>query len=173
MANPIARRYAKAYFALAQEAGAIGAWREDLQHAVTALMADDVTEALSNPAVRRRSGEAIDQFLAGVSLPARNTVRLLIERGRQGLLGDVLTEYDRLADADSGVVRAEVITATPVGEATESVIQRTLRASLGADVQVSIRQDRSIIGGLVIHIGDRVIDNSVRTHLQQLQASLA
>ncbi len=96
----------------------------------------------------------------------------MIERKRTGVLSELLEAYDALTDRDSGVVRAEVVTAVPVDAALEKRISRELGQKLGSDVQTEVRQDRDIIGGLVIRIGDRVIDNSVRTHLEQLRAAL-
>ena len=80
--------------------------------------------------------------------------------------------YDALTDRDSGVVRAEVVTAVPVDAELEKRIGSALGKKLGAAVQTEVRQDPDIIGGLVIRIGDRVIDNSVRTHLEQLRTAL-
>ena len=113
------------------------------------------------------------QLLDGVSPEARNLARLLIERRRVGIIREILAHYDALADKASGVVRAEVITAIPVDDALEKRIRDSLRKQLGQDVETTVRTDPSIIGGLVIRIGDRVIDDSLRTHLQQLQAALA
>ena len=70
-------------------------------------------------------------------------------------------------------MRAEVTTAVPLDEKTEREISNALSERLGGSVQITLREDPAIIGGLVIRIGDRVLDDSVRTHLQQLQAALA
>jgi len=174
VAHPVARRYAQAYFELAQEAGAIPAWRAELARAVATVSGDAVERGLTNPRLRpaqreRSAGELLD----GVSDPARNVTRLLISRGRLRLAPTVLAEFDHLADAAAGVVRAEVITAVHVDDATKTGIISRLRHRLGESVQVEVRQDPSIMGGLVIRVGDRVIDNSVRTHLQQLRAAVA
>jgi F-type H+-transporting ATPase subunit delta len=113
------------------------------------------------------------KLLKGASDEARNLARLLIERRRIGIIREVLTHYDALADKASGVIRAEVVTAIPVDKALEKHIRESLREQLGSDVETTLRTDPSIIGGLVIRIADRVIDDSLRTHLQQLQAALA
>jgi len=174
VSHPVARRYAQAYFELAEEAGAIQAWRADLSRAVATVSGDAVERALTNPRLRRAQRErSAGELLDGVSEPARNLMRLLISRGRLRLAPTVLAEFDRLADADAGVVRAEVTTAVHVDDATKTGIISRIRRRLGESVQVEVRQDPSIMGGLVIRIGDRVIDNSVRTHLQQLHAAVA
>jgi len=173
-ASILARRYAEAYFSLAQEASDVAGWREQLAAVAEALGDPAVSDALANPktslAERVRQGM---QLLDGASSEARNLARLLIERRRVGIVGEILAHYDALTDRASGVVRVEVTTAVPADAALEQRIRDSLSRQLGSDVQTTVRSDPSIVGGLVIRIGDRVIDDSLRTHLQQLQAALA
>jgi F-type H+-transporting ATPase subunit delta len=173
-ASILARRYAEAYFALAQEADDITGWREQLAAVVEVLSDAAVSEALANP--RTSLAERVRQgmnLLKGASPEARNLARLLIERRRVGIAREILNHYDALADKASGVVRVEVTTAVPADATLEKHIRDALSKQLGSDVQTTVRSDPSIVGGLVIRIGDRVIDDSLRTHLQQLQAALA
>ena len=169
----IARRYAGAYFALAREDKAIDNRGDDLARAVETLSNHEVTAALSNPRldVADRVRLALE-LIDGVGEQARNLVRLLVERNRISALPGVLEQYRLLADRVGGVVRAQVTTAVDVADSVRKAISDTLRERFGKEVQIELRKDPSIIGGLVVRVGDRVIDNSIRTHLQQLQASL-
>ena len=173
-ASSLARRYAEAYFDLARQAKDIAGWREELAAVVDALSSNRVAPALTNPqlslAERTRLGL---QLLDGASGPARNLARLLIERHRMGLLSGILSHYDVLADHEAGVIRAEVTAAVAVDARLEKEISDALTKKIGKSVETTVLSDPSIVGGLVIRIGDRVIDDSVRTHLQQLQAALA
>ncbi|HEY4869937.1 MAG TPA: F0F1 ATP synthase subunit delta [Candidatus Dormibacteraeota bacterium] len=173
-ASSLARRYAEAYFELARDAKDIPGWRAELSAVVDALSSERVAPALSNPklslAERTRLGL---KLLDGASDSARNLARLLIERHRLGLLPGILSHYDVLADREAGVVRAEVTAAIPVDKRLEKEISEALAKKIGKSVETTVLSDPSIVGGLVIRIGDRVIDDSVRTHLQQLQAALA
>lgn len=170
----VARRYAEAYFDLAKQAGDIPGWRRELAAVVDALTSPQVALAVQNPrlplAQRVQLGLTL---LEGTSSPARNLTRLLIERRRTPLAPELLAAYDELTDRESGVLRAEVTTAVPVDAQLEQRISRELSRRFGQSVRSTVRQDPSILGGLVVRIGDRVIDDSVRTHLQQLQAALA
>ena len=85
----------------------------------------------------------------------------------------MLERYRALADAASGLTRVEVTAAVPLDQALEQDIRNTLSQRLGGSIHTTVRQDPSIIGGLIIRIGDRVIDGSLRTRLQQLRAALA
>jgi F-type H+-transporting ATPase subunit delta len=172
-ASPVARRYAGAYFDLAREAGDIGGWRAQLGAVVDALAQPEVAQALQNPrlplAQRVRLGMSL---LQDVAEPARNLARLLIERRRTQVASEILSAYDELADRASGVIRAEILTAVPVDAQLQERITRELSRRFGQSVRPTVRHDPSILGGLVVRVGDRVIDDSIRTHLQQLQTAL-
>ena len=170
----VARRYAEAYFQLARNAGKIEARGADLARAVEMLEQPAVAEAMRNPRVP--IGDRVRLVLNltdGLEPETRNLVRLLVERGRSGILPAVLERYRALADAASGVTRVEVTAAVPLDGALEKDIRDTLAQRLGGSIHTTVRQDPSIIGGLIIRIGDRVIDGSLRTRLQQLRAALA
>jgi F-type H+-transporting ATPase subunit delta len=170
----LARRYAEAYFQLAKEAGTVKEWGDELARAVEMLEHPAVAEAMRNPRVSQADRvRLVMDLLDGLDQPVRNLVRLLVERGRSSILGAVLDRYRALADADSGIIRAEVTAAVPVDHNLEEHIADTLGQRLGGRIQTTVRQDPSILGGLIIRIGDRVIDGSLRTRLQQLRAALA
>lgn len=173
MASSIGRRYAQAYFELARQEGRLPQWRADLVRSVETLSHAEVAAALANPrlTLTDRTRLALD-VLDGIAEPARNLVRLLIERGRTRVLGELVETYDMLTDRDSGVIRAEVTTAIPVDDDLKTRIGRELGEKLGAAIQTEVHQDPTILGGLIIRIGDRVIDSSVRTRLAQLQMAL-
>jgi len=173
VSEAIARRYAQAYFDLAQEAGAIAEWGRELARVADALADPDVARALANPRLRGAERAHLTTALVEGMLPqAANLVRLLLERGRIAALPALVAHYRRLADRASGVVRAEVIAAVPVDEQAAARLRSTLSQKLGGEVETTVKQDPSILGGLVIRIGDRVIDGSVRTRLQQLRTAL-
>jgi F-type H+-transporting ATPase subunit delta len=170
----IARRYAQAYFALAKQAKDIPGWRKALEEVVGLLSHPDVSAALKDPRLPRAERvRVVTELLKDAQPPARNLARLLVERGRVAVLPLVLEQYERLTDRESGVLRAEVVTAVPVDKQLEQRIRKQLADRLGGEVETTVRQDPSILGGLVIRIGDRVIDGSVRTRLEQLRAALA
>ncbi len=170
----IARRYAEAYFALALEANAIDAWRTELNRAVDTLANDEVQRALANPRLPMPDRVRLaDDLLDGSSAQVRSLIRLLIERGRINNAPMLLPEYDRLADRQRGVVHVEVISAVPLNDALRATVTSALGNQVTGSVDIGFKEDASIIGGVIVRIGDRVIDGSVRTHLQQLQASLA
>ena len=173
MAEAAARRYAQAFFELARSGKRVDAAGTDLADAVEVLSNREVLDALANPRldIAARVTLALD-LIDGLDGSTRNLVRLLIEHGRIRALPDVLDQYRRLADEASGVLRADVFSAVALTGKQQAAVTSALRERLGADVQVTFREDPAVVGGLVIRAGDRVIDTSIRTQLQQLQASL-
>jgi F-type H+-transporting ATPase subunit delta len=172
--SPIARRYAEAYFELAEDAKAIEPWGDELSAVAEAFSQPEVAAALVNPrlSMAQRTQLAME-LLDGVSTPARNLALLLIERRRTRLANEILAHYHRLTDEALGIVRARVTTPIEPDEQLLKKINETLREKFGAAVQTTVETDPSIIGGLIVRVGDRVVDDSIRTHLQQLQAALA
>ena len=171
--SAIARRYASAYFEVARDDAAVDKRGDDLARAVETLSNTEVVDALRNPRldVADRVSLALD-LTDGLGEQARNLVRLLVEHNRIDALPGVLEQYRVLADRARGVVRAQVTTAVEVGAALRKRIADALRERFGTDVEIEMRHDQGVIGGMILRVGDRVIDNSLRTHLQQLQASL-
>jgi F-type H+-transporting ATPase subunit delta len=174
MESPIAHRYALAYFEVAREAGRVEELGADLERAGAILGDSRVKAALTNPrnsvAARAEMAEAL---LAGLEGPARNLARLLLDRRRLPLLGAIVLDYRAIVEEASGVVHAVVTSAVPLAEESAAEIARSLGARLGRTVSIEAVHDPELIGGLMIRMGDEVIDDSVRTHLQQLQAALA
>ena len=169
-----ALRYAQAYFDVAAEERRVDGLRAGLATAAARLGAEEVRGIFSNPRVDRTQRAAVaESLLEGADAAARNLVRLLVDRGRIDLLPRILEQFDRLADRASGRIRAEVTSAVALDHAQERRLRDELARHLGGEVQTTVRQDPSIIGGLVVRIGDRVIDSSVRTRLRELQGALA
>jgi len=169
----VARRYAEAFYAVAREQGRVDEVRGQLAAAVAVVTEPVVAEALRNPRLSAQDRRRLLNVFGDIGTETRNLVRLMLERGRLRVLPQVLEHYERMVDRDSGIVRARVTTAVSVDGELERRIRDTLTQRLGAPVQTTVEQDPDILGGLVIRVGDRVIDTSLRTRLQQLQAALA
>jgi F-type H+-transporting ATPase subunit delta len=176
MAGAAAKRYARAVFELAREEGQVDLWAARLDAVRDVLARPEVTGVLANPsvAVQRRQDAAaalLDQRVVGQE--GLNLARLLVGTNRLGQLDGIVEEYRLLADEDAGRVRATATTAVPLARADADQLQASLARRLGREVRLDTRVDRAIIGGLVLRMGDRVIDASVATRLEQLRRRLA
>jgi F-type H+-transporting ATPase subunit delta len=172
----IARRYAKALFGLAVEAGRVEAW-------ATSLLAlqqvtdgsPDLQDVLSNPVYSKEQRRAIVEKLAGaLSLdPApRDLLFLLGDRNRLAYLPGIVLVFRDLADAHLGRVRAKVTSAVKLDEVAAQAIADKLSQATQAKVLLDRAVDPAILGGVVAQVGSLVYDGSVRTQLDDLRQQL-
>jgi F-type H+-transporting ATPase subunit delta len=170
-----ARRYAEAIFDLGEESDTLDQWQRDLD--TLANVAGDggalgVLENVRTPMEDRLA--LLDRALAGMSQLAQNLAKLLVSRGRFSLTLQIDRIFGEMLDERNGVVRAEAITAVPLTDDEERAIVDHLRTLTGArDVRLQREIDPSIIGGLIVRVGDQLIDGSTRSRLIQLRRRLS
>lgn len=175
MAGASARRYARAVFELAQEEKAVEAWARRLGVLREVLEDARLRPVLENPAIPIEEKQAlIESFgIARLGKEGENLAKLLIANHRAQVIGDLVEEFGRLADEAAGRVQATATAAVELSEADRRRLAGELSDKLGREVRVDVRVDPSILGGLVLQFGDRVIDASLATRLQQLRRRLA
>ncbi len=170
-----ARRYAEAAFELAHRDEDVDGWANELR-LVAAVGADPATaRLLDNPAVALDDRERlVHEALEGRVRPAvERLAELLVRRGRASMLPAVSAEFDRLLRRERGIVTAVVTSAVPLeDDEIEAVRRKIAEIARGATAEVETRVDESLIGGVTIQIGDRLIDGSVRGRLQRLRAQI-
>ena len=172
LASP--RRYAQAVFQIALERDGLDAWSEDLRVLAVALENEDFSGLLDAPQVTAANKiQAIKEALEDSVDPlAINLLSLLATRNLAHLLPGILDDYNRLLDAHRGIERAEVVTVIPLDNMQRGKIARLLAGIIGKQVRVNSRVDPRLLGGLVARIGDRVIDGSVRTKLEEMRREI-
>ena len=174
MATEAARRYGKAVFELAQQEGQLEEWGRRLGK-IRELFADpEVAAVLSNPTIATERRDALVSTAPHlVDDEATTLARMLIESGRIDEASAIEEEFHRLADKAAGRVRATLTTAVELEHADRDRVQRELAKRLNKEVRLSVVVDPRLIGGLKLQYGDRVVDASVATRLQQLRRRLA
>lgn len=176
MPSTTAKRYAKAIFEVAQQTGDVTGWRARLAR-LQALFSDrQVADIIANPAVSpERRLQVLDVLDTDQELGqgGRNLGKLLIEARATSALPDVREEFDQLDDEAAGRVRAMATTAVPLNDEDRARLVADLSKRFQKEVRLQTRVDPSILGGLVLQIGDQLIDASVQTRLQQLRRQLA
>ncbi len=175
MATAAARRYSKAILELAEAAGEVKLWSERLGVVRQFLTDPDLAAVLANPSVTVQRRKEVVETL-GTHLLGReglNLVKLLIETGRVQEIDGIIDEFHRLADLAAGRVRATAVTAIELPQKDVDQLLADLSRQLGKEVRLEVEVDPAIMGGLVLHVGDQLIDASVRTRLLQLRRRLA
>jgi F-type H+-transporting ATPase subunit delta len=172
----IAARYATAIFELAREDNSLPDLERDVDTIEAALRdSAELRDLIASPIYRREEqGTAITAVArkAGLSQIVTNTLALMASKRRLFVLPQLVRGLrDRIA-AEKGEVTAEVTAAMPLTKAQQDKLARTLKARVGQDVKISMSVDESLIGGLVVKVGSRMIDTSIRSKLAALQNTM-
>jgi F-type H+-transporting ATPase subunit delta len=170
-----ARRYADAAFEIALRDETVDAWRQELTEASETLSEPGLARNLANPAVplELRVELARDAVGKRVSKPALNLIVLLLHRGRIELLPRVALEFARLDDLHNNVSHATATSAAPMDTDEVRALTARLGELTGGRVELATDVDPDILGGVVVRLGDRLIDGSVRGRLERLRSKLA
>jgi F-type H+-transporting ATPase subunit delta len=174
VATAAARRYARAVFELAQQDHDVDAWGRRLGELRELLSNDQVAAVLTNPTIDAgRRMELISAAPHVADAETTNLAKLLIESGRVSEISGIVDEFERLADEEAGRVRATVTTAVELNAVERDEVAEQLSRRLGREVRLEVAVDPRILGGLKLQYGDRLVDATVATKLQQLRRRLA
>jgi F-type H+-transporting ATPase subunit delta len=169
-----ARRYAEAAYLLAKQEAKEEAWSTGLA-AMAALFGDERARAVFESARVSPAQKLalVERTLSGVDPLVLNLARLLVRRRRTSLGPQIAQAFQELVDQAKGVSHAMVTSAVPLSSSDRTEVERKLIEIAGGPVVVETNVDENIIGGLVVRIGDRLIDGSTRSRLLALKRRLA
>ncbi|UCG88856.1 MAG: ATP synthase F1 subunit delta [Gemmatimonadota bacterium] len=171
----IARNYAEALFEAGERAGQTERYADLVEALAGAIRSDDhIRQVLDSPRVpkptkekilaRALAGHAPEQFIKFLAA--------VVKRGRQGIMVAISEEYLGLVDAKFNRIHAGVLLAREPDAAFQQVIKRKLSEAFGKEVIAHYRADPEILGGLIVRIGDRIMDGSVRRRMVSLRRQL-
>ncbi len=167
------KRYGQAIFELAQEQGQSSQWGQDVALVSEAFDDADFNALLKHAGVSAGDKQgAVETVLGGVNPMVRNMVNLLVARGLVDTIPDACEEYAKLLDRQEGRQRVEVTTAVPLEPLEIERVTDFISGLIGREVSVTARVDAEVLGGLVIQIGDRLLDGSARARLDGLRERL-
>jgi F-type H+-transporting ATPase subunit delta len=176
MAEPvtIARPYAEAVFKLAVEGNALAAWSDAIAN-IDGVVADSRVQAcISDPKVSTQQLEGLVLGVVGDKLTgdARNFVQVLVQNSRLDLMPLIREHFEALKREKEGVLEAKIISALKLDDAQVKTLVAQLEAKYQRKVTAQVETDASLIGGVKIVIGDKVIDGTVRGKLDAMAAAL-
>ena len=176
LTSGVAERYASALFELALDGDSVESVEADLGR-LTELLAesDDLRRLFNSPVF-----SADDQYRAvaavldavGIDGLVGNLVKVAAQNRRLFAVPGTIAAYVRLAARHRGEVAAEVTSAEPLSEAHIAALKTALRQSLDKDVALETKVDSELIGGLILKVGSRMIDGSLRTKLSSLKLAM-
>lgn len=172
----VAGRYAGALFDLAKEQGQVAQVEQDLAK-FQALIDEsaDLRRMLRSPVIAAdEQAKAVQALVAKVGIGglAGNFLRLIARNRRLFAAPDMIKAFQALSARSRGEMPAEVFSASALTEAQLTELKAALKASVGKDVQLKAHVDPSLLGGLVVKIGSRMVDSSLRTKLAGLKSVL-
>jgi len=172
----IASRYGKALFQLTQASNNQERVTKELSVLATIFQNDPLLSAFADsPLVRDSAKEgALDLALSSLNLDqaSRNFLLVLARRGRLGLLTDILNALQRQIDLHAGLTRGKVTTAAELSESEKKEITEMLEKVTSRKVTLNFFVDPKICGGLTAEVGGLSVDDSIRSHLKNLQEEL-
>ncbi|SIS58321.1 ATP synthase F1 subcomplex delta subunit [Roseivivax lentus] len=176
ISSGIAERYAAAVFALAKENGALDALEANIDDLADALAgSEDLRDLIQSPVYSRDTqGRAIRAIAdkMGLTDVMKNTLSLMADKRRLFVLPAMIAQLrDMIAD-EKGIVTAEVTSAIELSSAQSEKLAETLKKQVGRDVKIKTTVDESLIGGLVVKVGSKMIDTSIRAKLNSLQNAM-
>lgn len=174
----VARRYARALFALGKKKGLpelerLGGDLAALRAAVAE--SDSLRQLFKNPlfGVEEKLGviaALLDQLQAGEY--SKNFCRLLAEKGRLAALPDIAAIFSELLDAEKGIIRGEIVTAVELNETKRKTVQEELNKQVKETLELTYSVDPGILGGVQLKVGDQMLDASLRAQLSILKENI-
>lgn len=169
-------RYATALFELARDRNALDAVSASLATLRQALTdSSDLRQLTTSPLVgRSAAGKAMQAAAGALGLDpvTTNFVGVLARNGRLSTLPAIIRDFSALAARHRGEQSAEIVSAHPLDDGQMAALKARLKSMVGSEVAVDARVDPSILGGLIVRIGSRQIDGSIRTKLNALATAM-
>ena len=176
MAEPstIARPYAEAVFRLADGQGKLAEWSAALANLAAVAADERVRAAVSDPNLPdAKAAGLIISILAGkLTGDAENFVRVLAENDRLGVVTEIRTHFEVLKNERESTIEADIYTAFDMDKAQLADLVARLEKNTGRKVKARVNVDKTLIGGVKVVIGDKVIDGSARAQLAALENAL-
>ena len=179
MSNSQSHPYAKAIFEIALVDKTISEWSALLRSAATVADDAQVQVLFNNPNV---SKEQLADFFIDIcsellgsdsmDIKAKSFIKLLAEYGRMHSMPSIAFAFEQLVAEHENILNVQVTSAYPLNEKSETDLMVALRKRFGRDVNLTYSIDKNLMGGIVIRVGDLVIDNSIRDKLIRLKESL-
>lgn len=172
----LAQRYSVALYALAHNTGEAGQQLRELE-VVTGLLAEhrNLRQALESPTIPREVKKSIvGSLLSGrVSGRTLQFVRLVVDKGREKLIADIVACFRKQLKEQEGIIDAKVEVAAELEPALEALVKMRLLEITGKKVQMEVVVRPELVGGAVITLGDHLYDGSVRYHLDEIRECLS
>lgn len=176
--NIVARRYARALFAIGQAEGdaALKSYGTDLANLAEVLEgAPELVKIFKNPIFSAEEKKGVVKKVMEKTGPTPMVVNfcsLLADKDRLACLPEIEKYYSELLDAAQGLLRGELVTAVKLTDKMQKDVQKKLETQAGKTIALDFEVDKEILGGLMLKVGDKVLDASIRAQLEILKENI-
>ena len=176
ISSDLAKRYARAFFDIAVEEGKIEDYGRELAAFASLIVQNKaLQEFLANPIFELKSKKNVIEELLGrtrISGRTANFLRLLVDKQRINFLGEVENAYREFMDKSLKKVRVSVKTPYPLTSELEGALKQRVAEMTGKEVEMTVEDDASLIGGLIVRVGDTMYDGCIKTQLGNIRKLL-
>ncbi len=174
--SKISRRYAKALLGLGQQDNKYDEYGQDLnEFQQFCSVNEEFFRVISSHIFSVEDKKNVLDYVlkkAPFSDLVKNFLRLLLDKNRIGAIDDITDNYLKFTDEVSNITRADIITAKPLKKKALAKLEKAISDFTSMEVKTAVKEDESLIGGLVVKIGDLVLDGSIKAQLNGLKESL-
>jgi len=171
----VARRYAEAFFSIAQENNKVDDLQLELEKVVEVIeTTENLKDYLAHLLIPAKEKKDVTSkiFTGNISQITLNFVLMIIDKRRETYIGVIADEYKDMADEARNIMKAELVSAREVSSDEMSILAEKLSVSTGKTVQLKQVVDPALIGGIKIRMGDQIIDGTVAKKLEMLKERL-
>ncbi|MFS4436968.1 F0F1 ATP synthase subunit delta [Paracoccaceae bacterium GXU_MW_L88] len=168
----IAGRYATALFDLVKDNGKLADLEKDMGALGAALESADLRKMISSPIyTREEQGKAIDAIAGKLNLSGltKKTLGLMAQKRRLFVLPRLVAAIEGMIADERGETTASVTTAKPLSDEQRSALESELKKAAGKDVRIETSVDETLLGGMIVQMGSKMIDTSLRSKLASLK----
>lgn len=175
MAEIVVNRYATALFEIAKEQGAMIKFKEEALAIVNLLQeTPEYMLLLGHPSVVEANKlEMVQEAFGGkVADEFVGLIELIIKKSRTEYLLDILMEFIKMAKEAEGILKGTITSAMPLTNKQIAQIETNLEQSTGKTLELEVTVDPSLIGGMIVRVGDKVVDGSIKGQMDTLKSQL-
>lgn len=172
----LATKYSRAIFELAQEENKLDDYAKDLNQVQADVFSlPEAVKFFQNPLIPHQAKKDLltKAFNKEISADVMNFLMLLVDKNRIGIFNEIYEIFNGLKNQAQGILVADVITAFPLTKTQETQLNKKLASVTGKKIQIRKHEDKSILGGVIVTIGDKRIDGSAAGRLRALKGTLA
>lgn len=176
MAKLVSKTYSEALFEVALEENKIDLFLDEISFVIdTFKMYEDFYELFKTPLVKVEEKKKVIEEVFGdkLSQEMNNFLKIIIDKRRGHFIEQIKWEYEKIVNEHKGIIEATAITAISLNDKDKTILQNKLSSLTGKTVKLSNEIDKNVVGGILIKIGDKVIDGTIKSRLEEMKESLS